>query len=208
MPVVSPYDGIPEPEWLAKTKSLIKDHPLEDEEIVDAVLESWTSIFESKIGKHGIRIGEDLFPTPQVMGMFLHELVPLELAARHPQNWRGDLSASEKDLVYLPDDSMSVEIKTSSNADQIFANRSYAQQSTGAKKSKDGFYIAVNFEKFPKTRPVTLRPKIKIIRFGWLEHTDWIGQASQSGQQARLLRNTYITKFALLYKDGQRYSVE
>ena len=29
-------------------------------------------------------------------------------------------------------------------------------------------------------------PKIITVRFGWLDHEDWLGQKSQSGQQSRL----------------------
>jgi len=32
----------------------------------------------------------------------------------------------------------------------------------------------------------TNNPRIQLIRFGWLDYKDWIGQESESGQQARL----------------------
>lgn len=47
------------------------------------------------------------------MGMFLHELIPLDFAARYPGIWRREQTANEKDLVYIPDADLSVEIKTS-----------------------------------------------------------------------------------------------
>ena len=50
-------------------------------------------------------------------------------------------------------------------------------------KDKNGYYIAINFEKF--TSP-TKRPQILKIRFGYLEHVDWIAQKAATGQQARL----------------------
>jgi hypothetical protein len=39
-----------------------------------------------------------------------------------------------------------------------------------------------------------------MIRFGFLEHTDWIGQASQTGQQARLSTESYKYKLKVLYE--------
>ena len=179
-----PYSGLPRDKWAAKTKRLIAAHPLDMEELVEVVLLAWKAIFDSKIGSHRFKIGTHLFPKPQIMGFLLHELIPLEFAARYPDKWRGEQEAGDKDLVYLPDPRFSVEIKTSSHKSQIFGNRSYAQQPTDAKKSKSGYYLAVNFQSFNKRqRP---RPEIVRVRFGWLDHTDWVGQAAATGQQAHL----------------------
>ena len=56
--------------------------------------------------------------------------------------------------------------------------------------------LAVNFEKF--TTEIT-RPQIKMVRFGYLEHSDWIAQSAATGQQARLSPETYRNKFVKLY---------
>jgi hypothetical protein len=132
------------------------------------------------------------------MGAFLHELVPLELAAKYPQVWRGNRNKGEKDLVYEPALKYSIEVKTSSNKKSIFANRSYAQpqSSSSLAKGKDGYCIAINFEKFAAGIE---RPRIRLIRFGWLDHTDWIPQASPTGQMARLAPITYSTKLLPIY---------
>lgn len=191
----SPYDGLPEELWVGKTKELIAEHPLDADEIVEVVLGSWESIFQSKIGLKGFTIGQHLQPTPQIMGSFLHELIPLEFEARSPGKWRRDKSAKDKDLVYLPDESYSVEIKTSSSPKNIYGNRSFAQDSEAAKKSKSGYYLAVNFQKFSSAK----EPKVRLVRFGWLDHTDWIGQASSTGQQARLAPTTERSKLLVLY---------
>ncbi|HFC7940318.1 ScaI family restriction endonuclease [Neisseria meningitidis] len=45
-----------------------------------------------------------------------------------------------------------------------------------------------------------LRPEIKIIRFGWLDHTDWIAQTAATGQQARLSPEAYRSKLKILYQ--------
>ena len=140
-----------------------------------------------------------MFPKPQIMGFFLHELIPLELAARFPKEWRGDKSSDEKDIVYIADRKYSVEIKTSSNPNRIFGNRSYAQKTTKGKKAKSGYYLAVNFEKFTDT---TFSPAIKKIRFGWIDASDWMGQRAASGQQSRLSADVETKKLNTLYPIG------
>jgi hypothetical protein len=197
---VSPYHGLPVSDWLDKTKELLAAYPLTAEQIVAPVLEAWGSIFESRIGRHGIQIGKDIFPTPQIMASYLHELIPLEFAHLYPDAWRCDITADEKDLVYIPDNQFSTEIKTSSNPRSIFANRSYAQAPTTSKKSKNGYYIAVNFIGFEKGSKAHQRPGIRIIRFGWLDHTDWKGQKSPTGQQASLHTDSAANKLIVLYR--------
>jgi hypothetical protein len=181
---VSPYAGLAENAWLKKTEELVSAHPLKTSEIRCVVLQAWSDIFDSKLGPHNFQIGRHIFPKPQIMGFFLHELIPLEIASRYPGKWRGDQTAADKDLVYIPDNLFSVEIKTSSHPTRIFGNRSYAQpaESVG-KKNKSGYYLTVNFGKFDQSGA---NPKILLIRFGWIDHSDWIGQAAASGQQAHL----------------------
>ena len=128
-----------------------------------------------------------------ILGFLLHELIPLELERRYPGKWRREIEAKDKDIIYTTDDIFSIEIKTSSNPKSIFGNRSYAQVSQTSKKGKSGYYLAVNFEKCTSLKP---KPKITRIRFGWLDHTDWMGQKSQTGQQSRLSKD--VESFKLL----------
>lgn len=147
--MASPYDGLDREQWREKTLELIEQHPLEPQEIVEICLSSWDSIFASSMGTQGFRIGTHIFPKPQILGFFLHELIPLELKARYPNDWRGEEEKVDKDLVYLPDNNFSIEIKTSSNKSRIFGNRSFPQKSKSKKekKEKSGYYIAINFSK-------------------------------------------------------------
>lgn len=192
----SPYKGVSSKKWGSITKSLVKVHPLSGDDLLDVVLSSWDSIFQSKMGTKGFRIGRDIFPKPQIMGFFLHELIPLELLQRFPNQWRGEEAADDKDIVYIADDRFSIEVKTSSNSKHIFGNRSYAQESTKGKKSKSGYYLAINFEKFSKSRK---KPRIVLVRFGWLDAEDWIGQKAATGQQSRLSPEVENGKFIQLY---------
>jgi len=191
--VSSPYEGLAESAWQKKTEELIKKHPLSTKELLEIVMGSWESIFSSKLGMRGFYIGKDIFPKPQIMGFLLHELIPLELKNRYPKEWRGDKDSADKDIVCIKDTSYSIEVKTSSNPSHIYGNRSFAQKTTKGKKDKSGYYLAINFESFAENRP---RPKIKLVRFGWLDSNDWIGQKAETGQQCRL--PTAVEKFKLL----------
>lgn len=189
----SPYFNLDPADYLAKTKSLIAMHPLGGPQLVETVLDAWRDIFTSNIG--GFTIGREIRPAPQMMGFFLHELVPLKLAEA-AQGWRRDGRSNEKDLVYIPDASYSIEIKTSSNKDRIFGNRSFGRSDPGkGKKAKDGYYLAINFQKWSEAET----PAITKIRFGWLDHTDWVAQASESGQNSTLPAVVYNSQLLTFY---------
>ena len=191
----SPYIGLRQSQWQAKTQELISEHPLDAAEIVEVVLLCWDSIFQTMIGGRAL-IGVHIFPQPQVMGTFLHELIPLEFASRYPGVWRREQSVDEKDLVYIPNPDLSLEIKTSSSAARIFGNRSFAQSGKSVKKAKSGYYLAVNFAKFEGAHS---RPDIKKVHLGWLDGSDWIGQEAQTGQQSRLPSHIYGGKLLPIY---------
>lgn len=184
------------------TRDRLRCHPLKADELVEVVLQAWDDIFASTFGSKGFRIGKDIFPKPQIMGFFLHELIPLELSARYPETWRPERTASDKDINYIPNAEFSIEIKTSSHATAIFGNRSYAQAPAegGLKKSKSGYYLAVNFQ---KCSTACTKPRILRIRFGWLEHTDWIGQAAATGQQAHLTLEAEAYKLLVLFPKSE-----
>jgi hypothetical protein len=198
----SPYDGIPVERWLVSTQKLLADYPVQQKELVEVVLDEWDSIFESRVGKLGLRIGEHIFPKPQIMGDYLHELIPYDLQTRYPGQWRRDSTGADKDLVYVPDDYWSTEIKTSSHTSQVFGNRSYGQPSLEDKKYKkykSGFYLTVNFEKWSVA--AGRLPRVRIIRLGWLDHTDWIPQRSQTGQSSKIRPDAYAGKLVVLYRN-------
>ena len=193
----SPYVGIELADWESRTKELVSAHPLATAEIVEVVLQSWRDIFDSRLGPKGFQIGKDIYPQPQIMAFLLHELIPLEFAFRHPDGWRRDRFGTDKDMVCLADDHFSIEIKTSSSKSGIFGNRSYAQPTQGDKKSKSGYYLAVNFGGFSEGNAE--RPRISTVRFGWLDHSDWKGQAAASGQAAYPIREAKKHKLLTLY---------
>lgn len=196
--MTSPYVGIHSDRWAEKTDELITGYPLKMDELVEVVRISWEGVFASKIGVGGFQIGKHIFPKPQIIAFFLHKLIPLELTRRYPGLWRGEETATDKDIVYVPDSAFSMEIKTSSHPNQIFGNRSYAQKGKAGKKDKSGFYLAVNFEKSIKGADAA---RLRRIRFGWLDHADWQGQIAATGQQARLSAEVERGKLRLLFED-------
>lgn len=182
--------------WSSTTEKLLRRFPLGMEDLVKVVLASWEDIFHSRIGERAYQIGRDIWPDPQIMGSLLHELVPLNLGAAYSGKWRRGMAA-ECDAVHVPDDAWSFEIKTSSSPRGIFGNRSYVQVSSIARKRRGSFFLAVNFGKFGTEN---MRPEITLIRFGWLGPNDWIGQAAQSGQQARLTKEARAYKLKIIYE--------
>lgn len=176
----SPYQGQNSDKWENITKTLIKAHPISTTELKNIVLSSWESILKTSIANY--KIGIDIFPTQQMIGFFLQQLVSLYFEKKYPKMWRGEENASDKDMVCLTDDNFSIEIKTSSHPSKIFGNRSYAQASSKVKKKKSGYYLAINNQPIKKNTT----PEILKIRFGWLDHDDWTGQTAVTGQQASL----------------------
>ena len=200
MTLKSPYHEKSTLEWLEITNVLIQNHPIKPYERVNTVLQSWDDIFNSKIGLFSI--GKEIKPVPQIMSFLLHELVAHNLSLKHPNTYKVGTLKNEKDIHCITDESLSIEIKGSSHSNQIFANRSYAQpQSSAGIKTKDGYFIAINFEKFNNVK--LSKPKILTTRFGYLEHSDWIPQSSSTGQQARLKPDVYKYKLIQIYPTPQ-----
>ena len=186
----SPYKGLSVNKWINKTKGLIDNHPLTDC-IVEMCLRTWESILNGKINTHLNLLIKDMSISPQAMGALLHDVISEYIIRRTKEFRKGE--STEKDLVCVKDEFFSVEIKTSSQKD-IYGNRSYAKSKGG--KDKSGYYLAINFDKLCKDNP---NPKINLIRFGWLDYSDWKGQKSETGQQASLSKNALRYKLMQLY---------
>ena len=197
--MASPYERYSESQWPEITRQLVAQYPLSPNEIVDAVLAAWDGILNTRIAGE-LQIGVDIFPSPQIMGNYLHELIPIMLERRFPGVWSRDIRKDDKDLVYLPNDFFSTEIKTSSNPNNIYGNASYGQEDSAdaSSKSKDGYYIGVNFEKFDQA-PAGQLPRIRKIRIGWLDHSDWHSQDASSGQAATITATVRDSKLLLIY---------
>jgi hypothetical protein len=52
----SPYEGLTEQEWLAKTEELINQHPLDFDTIRRVALKSWDTLWSTTIGEGELSI--------------------------------------------------------------------------------------------------------------------------------------------------------
>lgn len=186
--MASPYLGAPVDQWANITRQLVQQHPLTPALIHDAAMISWDRLWNTWVGDRnvGFPIAE-IDPPATVIGYMFEKLFAKELAVRFPGAWRGGVG-SEKDLHCLQNESLSVEMKASGQLGyRIYGNRSYGQvleNADAAKKDKSGFYITVNF--YGQT--------LTLLRFGWIDSTDWQAQKSPTGQMAGLPPEVYQHK--------------
>lgn len=163
----NPNSGNPESTWLGITRRLVGNHPLKSATLLEAVLTTWSTLWQTTVGAGPLLVKlADLRVPATIVGYFFEDLLARELERSHRKIWRGTQSKDEKDLVYIPNPALSVEIKTSGQAGfKVYGNRSYGQRTRRdllAKKEKSGFYITVNF--FGQT--------MSLIRFGWIDADD------------------------------------
>lgn len=172
-------------ELKVQTSKKINEFPVNTNTIKDIVLESWNEIFTITNSNKSFVIGENIFPKPQLMGFFLEVLIGKKFEKIN-KSFKFDPTGYSKDITNISNDDFSIEIKTSSSEKNIYGNRSYAKKtSKKSKKNKDSFYIAINFEKF-NSKNLSKKPKISLIRFGYLTHEDWKAQAASTGQQSSI----------------------
>jgi hypothetical protein len=191
--MASPYPDSTE-EWDAVTERLIAEHPLHIVVIREVAFVAWETLWATRIGRGRVAmpLGE-IRPPATVVGYFFEKLFARELESRYPNEWRGARSKDDKDVVYVPDSIFSIEMKTSGQLNtRIFGNRSYNQkavtESLVSKQEKSGYYITVNF----------YEQAITLLRFGWIDVTDWKSQKSATGQAASLSPDVYKHKLVAI----------
>lgn len=187
---MSPYLNRPVCEWQSITDNLISQHPLTLQNIHDAVFRAWNNVWTTVIGgQNGYRlIDASPLPPAQVIGYLLEMLVAQEINLTDSRFIWGQ--GSQKDIHCVPDDSFSIEMKTSGQLGyKIFGNRSYGQTGVTGKKDKSGFYITVNY--YDTT--------ITLIRFGWIDSSDWTSQIASTGQAATLSNEAYAHKLKTIH---------
>jgi hypothetical protein len=184
---MNPYEGKSVDRWREITNMLVAKHPLRPY-IVELCQKSWQSILHGKINTYLNMLLCEMSISPQATGALLHDVIP-EYIARNITGFRKG-AGKEKDIVCEYDDSYSLELKTSSQK-SIYGNRSYAKSESG--KDKSGYYLTINFEKI-----AAKASKILLIQMGWLDHSDWKGQKSETGQQAALTKDAREHKFVVV----------
>lgn len=178
---------------LEKIQLLHQKTGISVDEIVNIVKECWSDIFTISDQHGDFIIGETVFPKPQIMGFILETLIAQKFESIYPNQWTFDPTGYSKDITNKLNDLFSIEIKTSSSNGKIYGNRSYTKVGGTSKKSKDSFYLAINFSKFDNDN-LERKPELTKIRLGYLNHSDWVGQASQTGQNAHLSAITERSK--------------
>jgi hypothetical protein len=186
---MNPYENASVEQWREITYKLVQQHPLTPI-IVDLCQKSWQSILHGKINTYLNLLISEMSLSPQATGALLHDVIP-EYIQKNISGFRKGVG-KEKDVVCEYDDFFSLELKTSSQR-SIYGNRSYAKTDSG--KEKSGYYLTINFEKINANQP-----KLLLIQMGWLNHSDWVGQKSETGQQATLTKEVRENKFVVLYK--------
>lgn len=187
--MTSPYANEPESAWPAITRRLVSEHPLKPATLRDAALSTWKRLWQTTVGSGPTSVGLAKLKVPAtVVGYFFEVLLAREMERSAPGLWRGSQSKDQKDLVYLPDPSLSVEIKTSGQTGfKVYGNRSYGQNAGNdflVKKEKSGYYITANF----------VNQTLTLIRFGWIDADDWDPQQAPTGQMAGLKKAVYDYK--------------
>jgi ScaI restriction endonuclease len=192
--VTTPYLNESVSGWSKITAQLLEQHPLKMDTIRDVALASWAILWQTRIGEGETSIRLDEIDVPAtVVGYFFEKLFARELERRYPSEWHGSRTKSEKDLVYLPDPSFSIEMKASGQlGTKIFGNRSYNQQTTESsqvsKVEKSGYYITINF----------YGQILTLIRYGWIDQDDWKAQSAETGQAATLPEEVYLHKLMIV----------
>lgn len=159
------------------------------ETIQEVALKSWELLWSTTIGEVELSIKLEELEVPAiVVGYFFEKLFSRQLEIQEPTLWRSGKNKEDKDLVCVPNEDYSIEIKSSGQLGfKVFGNRSYGQQVENVeleKKEKSGYYITVNF--YQKT--------LTLLRFGWIDHSDWKAQEAQTGQAAGLGESVYKYK--------------
>lgn len=110
------------------------------------------------------------------------QMASLDLAKTSGHKWRPGYSKTEKDIFCTTNPLFSVEVKTSSSSSGIYGNRSSTRKRDSKRvKVRSGYYVVVNWDKD------TL--KMRKARFGYIDDSMWVGQASDTGQQAYVPAN-------------------
>lgn len=184
----SPYARKPVSSWKEITTDLLRKHPLSPTLIHDSIIEAWAIVWNAKIGEGEYVFSlKELNPPATIIGHFLEKVLAKILEKKTKGQWRGGVG-SEKDLHYVSDPSLSVEMKASGQLGlKLYGNRSYGQSvedKSKEKKDKSGFYITVNF----------FADQLTLIRFGWIDSEDWVSQKASTGQMAGLKPEVYQYK--------------
>lgn len=122
--------------------------------------------------------------------LFIKNLIDDTSAPVSP--WRFGAQNSEPDLVYQNDTVYSLELKTSSQRNRVWGSPSKVLKSARTTKDGSGFYLVVNYDLDP-------RPELNLVRFGWLDDSDWSGNKSVATGSSKVIKEHADLKLVTLY---------
>lgn len=103
-------------------------NPSQNNIILQYALDSWAHVWNTTIGNTPLRLSV-LNPSATVIGYFFEKVFAYNLAQAFPLEWRGGINKEDKDIVCIPHNNFSIEIKTSGQlGTKIYGNRSYGCQ--------------------------------------------------------------------------------
>lgn len=193
----SPYEGlkqgkeiIDENRFLEVTNKLIKDYPLNEEQMISLCTKAWNIIKEMNI-----KILEKEY---KLVDLHLHgstyggliDIALRELIVQSDESkWDRPVSKADKDVINKQDKKFSLEIKSGGQSNtHVFGNRSSNLEGKNEQKSMAGYYITLNY----------YNDAMYLIRFGWLDKEDWKEQV-EGGQQAKIEESAYKFNLNILY---------
>ncbi len=178
---------------VAATQHKVDQFPIAMDVLKGLVLEAGHILLQENLFGKTLKEVIDAAPNK---GSFIGQLFPFALnkllVERYPTIFRPEEHLYEKDVVCIIDRSYDFEIKVSTSSENIVGNKSYA--SDGGYKDKSSFYLAVNFNRDTYA--------VDLIRFGWLDITDWSINDSANGQGSRVKTLPLRSKMITIYKKG------
>jgi len=167
-------------------------HILPKQVLLNTVNQSWKTLWTTRIGRQPLHAFQKL--DAQVIGKFFQEIMMYSLYEHDPYTWADPEKARNPklpDFVCVKDPKHSFELKMcgQSGSRVVYGNRCSSQGfKSPVGKSRDGWMLTINYT----------GTRINLVRFGYIHGTDWIGQASSSGNSARLHPDTYKNKLEVI----------
>ena len=165
--------------------------------VVRAVEKSWSTLWTARIGPLPLaRMHLDAQATGKIFQELLaYALHDEDARWRHPDAPR---HARDPDFVF-ENPAYNFELKTCGQAGgrAVFGNRcSSAGIASDTGKSRSTWLLTINYS-------LVEGPRLNIVRFGFVDSTDWIGQRAATGNSSRLNPEAYASKLRILKGDYQ-----
>lgn len=171
-------------------------HLLRHDTLLHVIQNAWNTLWKTDVGGKSLR---QLHVDAQVIGKLFQELMHWELHAADPTTWQhpdAPRKRGDPDFVCTKDPLQSFELKMCGQpgSTRVFGNRCSSHGFASKHgKSRDCWLLTINYTD----------ERINLVRFGHVLGSDWVGQASASGNAARLKNEVYDTKLEVVRGEYQ-----